>query len=50
MSSWDTTDKWVADYDFVDSLLADRTEGLTSAQAQENIYAMNYDAIKARLG
>ena len=49
MSSWDTEGKWVADYDFVDSMMANRTEGLTSDKAQETIYKMDYDAIKTRL-
>ena len=50
MSSWDTDGKWVADYDFIASLLATEVEGLTDAKIQETIYAMDYDAIKARLG
>lgn len=50
MSSWDTEGKWVADYDFIDSVLADFTPGLTAEKIQENIYALDYDAIKARLG
>lgn len=50
MSGWDKEGTWVADYDFIDSLLAEKTSGLTNAQAQESIYAMDYDAIKARLG
>lgn len=49
MGSWDTEGKWVADYDFVDSMMANRTEGLTSDKAQETIYKMDYDAIKTRL-
>lgn len=50
ISTWDTTEKWVADYDFVDSMLAEKTQGLTSEKAQESIYALTYDVIKARLG
>ena len=50
MSGWDKEGAWVADYDFIDSLLAEQTPGLTDEQIQENVYAMDYDAIKARLG
>lgn len=50
MADWDTTDKWVADYDFVDSLLGEASPELTAEQFQENIYALDYDAIRARLG
>ena len=32
------------------SLLAEQTPGLTNEDIQNNIYAMDYDAIKARLG
>ena len=50
MSSWDKdNDSWVADYSVVDSFLAEKTPGLTADQFQENIYAVNYDSIKARL-
>ena len=50
MSGWDKEGAWVADYDFIDSLLAEQTPGLTDEDIQNNIYAMDYDAIKARLG
>ena len=50
MSGWDKEGAWVADYDFIDSLLAEQTPGLTNEDIQDNIYAMDYDAIKARLG
>ena len=50
MSGWDKAGAWVADYDFIDSLLAEQTPGLTDEDIQNNIYAMDYDAIKARLG
>lgn len=50
MSNWDTDGKWVADYDFVDSILAVNNEGLTSKDIQERIYGVTYDSIKARLG
>lgn len=50
MSSWDTTGKWVADVDFVDSMLSVKNEGLNNAKAQENIYNLTYDVISARLG
>ena len=50
MSSWDTSGKWVADYDLIDSCLAVLNDGLTNEQIQENIYSYDYDAIAARLG
>ena len=50
MSSWDTSGKWVADYDLIDSCLAVLNDGLTNEQVQENIYSYDYDAIAARLG
>lgn len=50
ISDWDTDGKWVADLDFVNSLIAAKTEGVTNEKTQENIYALTYDVIKARLG
>lgn len=50
MSSWDKTGAWVADTAFVDSLLAEKTAGLTSDKTQAAIDALTYDVIKARLG
>lgn len=50
MSGWDTDGKWIADLDFVDSVLVENNPGLTGAMVQENIYGMTYDVIKARLG
>ena len=49
MNDWDTPGKWVANYDIVDSLLADFNENLTSEQIQERIYEVNYETIKDRL-
>ena len=50
MGSWDKdNDSWVADYSVVDSFLAEKTPGLTAQQFQENIYAVNYESIKARM-
>lgn len=50
MGNWDVPGAYVGDYDFVDSLLAEQTDGLTADVIQESIYALDYDAIKARLG
>ena len=50
MASWDTTDKWVADIDFVNSLITERGGAKTNEEFQNNIYALDYDAIYARLG
>lgn len=50
MSGWDTNDNWIADLDFVDSVIASKNPGLTNAEIQDAIYGMTYDVIKARLG
>lgn len=50
ISEWDTSGKWVADLDFVNSCIAAKNAGLTDAQIQSNIYGLTYDVIKARLG
>lgn len=50
ISAWDTTGKWVADLDFVNSCIAAKNEGLTDEQIQDNIYALTYEVIEARLG
>ena len=50
ISAWDTSGKWVADLDFVNSCIAAKNAGLTDAQIQSNIYGLTYDVIKARLG
>lgn len=49
MSEWDTPGKWVADYDIVDSFLAEYNQELTYNQIQERIFGVTYDSIKARL-
>lgn len=49
MSEWDTPGKWVADYDIVDSFLAEYNEELTYNQIQERIFGVTYDSIKTRL-
>lgn len=50
MERWDTDNNWVADYDFVDSLLGDFNKDITSKDMQDKIYALTYDSIKERLG
>ena len=50
MSSWDKPGKWVADIDFVNSLIADRGGAKTNQELQDNINALTYDVIAARLG
>lgn len=50
MSSWDQPDRWVADIDFVNSLITERGGATTNEEFQNNIYKLDYDAIYARLG
>ncbi len=50
MSTWDQPDRWVADIDFVNSLITVRGGATTNEEFQENIYKLDYDAISARLG
>ena len=50
MSSWDKTGKWVADIDFVNSLITERGGAKTNDEFQNNIYALDYEAIAKRLG
>lgn len=49
MATWDKDGKWVGDYDVVNSLLGDYTSDLTPAKVQDNINAVTYESIKARL-
>lgn len=50
MASWDKAGKWVADIDFVNSLITERGGAKTNEELQNAIYALDYDAIYARLG
>ncbi len=50
MDKWDTNGNWVADYDFVDSLLGDFNKDITHKDIQDKIYTVTYDSIKQRLG
>ncbi len=50
MASWDKPGKWVADIDFVNSLITERGGASTHEQFQNNIFALDYEAINARLG
>ena len=50
MSTWDKKDRWVADIDFVNSLITERGGAKTNEELQANIYKLDYDAIAARLG
>lgn len=49
MSSWDKPGAWVADIDFVNSLIAVRGGATTNEELQNNIYALTYDKIAERL-
>ncbi|HAE16685.1 MAG TPA: hypothetical protein DCG51_09070 [Erysipelotrichaceae bacterium] len=50
MASWDQPGRWVADIDFVNSLITERGGATTNEEFQNNIYKLDYDAIYARLG
>ena len=50
MSSWDQPDRWVADIDFVNTLITERGGAANNTEFQNNIYKLDYDAIYARLG
>ena len=50
MASWDKPGKWVADIDFVNSLITEKGGAKTNEELQNAIYALDYDAIYARLG
>lgn len=49
MSTWDKTGSWVADIDFVNSLITERGGAKTNEELQNNIYALTYDKIAERL-
>ena len=49
MSTWDQPGKWVADIDFVNSLIAERGGASTNEEFQNNIYKYDFDAISAKM-